>query len=118
MQHTPEDPSLLTAPWWVPDGGMHDLELELHRELSSGHLLYEAEVTAEARCEGCDDVLFRVANRPFRWAVVHLTWLGREERAPWPMTTPLADLAELLTEWADHGCNDTEASPPENASGG
>ncbi|GHJ31314.1 hypothetical protein [Streptomyces hygroscopicus] len=116
MQHMPDDPSLLPAPWWVPDGGMHDLEVELRRELSPGHPLHEAEVTAAARCEGCDDILFRVANRPFPWAVVHLTWKGRKERAPWPMTTPLTSLAELLTEWADHGCNGTEASSPESRS--
>lgn len=108
----PDDPSLLPTPWWVPGGGMHDFELELRRELHPGHPLHGAEVTAAARCEGCDDVLFRVTNRSFSWAVVHLTWTGREERAPWPMTTPLATLAELLTEWADHDCNDAEASSP------
>ncbi|MGW6708590.1 hypothetical protein ACWGDE_27370 [Streptomyces sp. NPDC054956] len=116
MQNTPENPSLLPAPWWVPDGGMHAYEVELHRELSPGHPLYGAEVTAAARCEGCDDVLFGIANRRFPWAVVHLTWAGREERAPWPVTTPLASLAELLTKWVDHGCNDDEASSPPSRS--
>ncbi|MGW5128431.1 hypothetical protein ACWEQ7_31205 [Streptomyces sp. NPDC004069] len=116
MQHMPDDPSLLPAPWWVPDGGMHSFELELHRELPQGHPLHGVKATAVARCEGCDDVLFSVPDRPFPWAVVHLTWTGREERAPWPMTTPLASLAELLTEWADHGCNDDEAASPESCS--
>ncbi|MGW3563341.1 hypothetical protein ACWDSL_05475 [Streptomyces sp. NPDC000941] len=49
-------------------------------------------------------MLFSVTDRPFPWAVVHLTWTGHEERPPWPMTTPLASLADLLTEWADHNC--------------
>ncbi|MFJ3610414.1 hypothetical protein [Streptomyces hydrogenans] len=111
MQHMPDDPSLLPAPWWVPDDGMDGFDLELHRELSHGHPLHGVKATAVARCEGCDDVLFSIANQPFPWAVVHLTWTGREERAPWPMTTPLASLSELLTKWADHGCNvDDEAS--------
>ncbi|MFD7460499.1 MULTISPECIES: hypothetical protein [unclassified Streptomyces] len=97
MQHMPEDPSLLPAPWWVPDdgNGMHGFELELQRELSFGHPLHGAKATAVARCEGCDDVLFSVANRPYPRAVVHLTWTGREERAPWPMTTPFASLADI-----------------------
>ncbi|WP_405874018.1 hypothetical protein OHB11_35835 [Streptomyces zaomyceticus] len=111
MQHMPDDPSLLPAPWWVPDGGMHDFERELRRELSPEHPLHGVKATAVARCEGCDDVLFGVRDRPRPWAVVHLTWTGREERAPWPMTTQLASLADLLTEWADHGCNnENEAS--------
>lgn len=111
MQHMPDNPSLLPAPWWVPDGGMYDFDLELHRELPHGHPLHGVKATAVARCEGCDDVLFSVADQPFPWAVVHLTWTGCEERAPWPVTTPLASLSELLTEWADHGCNgDDEAS--------
>ncbi|MCX4986040.1 hypothetical protein [Streptomyces sp. NBC_00572] len=113
MQHMPDDPSLLPAPWWVLDDGMHDFEIELHRELPLGHPLHGVKASAVARCGGCDDVLFSVADRSFLWAVVHLTWTGREERAPWPMTTPLASLAELLTDWADYGCNDEEISPPE-----
>jgi hypothetical protein len=33
------------------------------------------------RCSACDDVIFRVDDEAF--AVVHLTWSGREEREPW-----------------------------------
>jgi hypothetical protein len=98
------DPSLLPAPWWVPDGGLWMQETELARELAPGHPLHGAGVCAAARCEGCDDVLFRVADRPFPWAVVHLTWTGHEEPAPWPRTTPLTDLADLLARGADHNC--------------
>ncbi|MFG2632118.1 hypothetical protein [Streptomyces sp. NPDC048473] len=36
MQHMPDAPSLLPAPWWVLGGGMHDFELQLHRELPMG----------------------------------------------------------------------------------
>ncbi|WP_200430237.1 hypothetical protein [Streptomyces sp. NE5-10] len=61
---------------------MHAFELELHRELPPGHPLHGVKATAVARCERCDDILFSVANQPFPWAVVHLTWTGREERAP------------------------------------
>ncbi|MEU4896632.1 hypothetical protein AB0B12_14210 [Streptomyces sp. NPDC044780] len=90
---------------------MDGLEAELLRELAPGHQLFDARVSAAARCEGCDDVLFSVANRPFPWAVVHLTWAGRQERSPWPLTTPLANLADLLTHW-DHGCTSAQQSPP------
>ncbi|MEU7262035.1 hypothetical protein AB0B21_40520 [Streptomyces rimosus] len=90
---TPDDPGRLPAPWWVPDDGvLHALEQELRRELPPDHPLYGARVRAAARCEACDDVLFRVTDRSFRWAVVHLTWSGRQEQSPWPRTTPLADL--------------------------
>ncbi|WP_150241939.1 hypothetical protein [Streptomyces albofaciens] len=100
---TPDDPGRLPAPWWVPDGGaLHGLERELHRELPPDHALYGARVRAAARCETCDDDLFRVTDRSFRWAVVHLTWSGRQEQPPWPRTTPLADLEGPLTHHLLH----------------
>ncbi|SHL63819.1 hypothetical protein SAMN05216499_105176 [Actinacidiphila paucisporea] len=75
---------------------MQGLDAELTRELSPSHQLRGATFSATARCEGCDDVLFRVDDRPFPWAVVHLTWSGHDERVPWPVTTPLASLADLV----------------------
>lgn len=100
----PDDLSKLPAPWWVPEGGLEIQELELSRELAPGHMLYGARVSALARCEGCDDVLFSVTDRPFPWAVVHLTWRGSEEPSLWPRTTPVVGLADLLAKRADHGC--------------
>ncbi|MFK8845185.1 hypothetical protein [Streptomyces sp. Ac-502] len=102
MLPSPDDPGLLPAPWWVPDGGLHGLERELHRELPPGHPLYGLRVRAVARCEACDDVLFAVIDRPFRWSVVHLTWSGRQEQPPWPRTTPLVHLNDLLTQHSPH----------------
>ncbi|MFD7667461.1 hypothetical protein [Streptomyces sp. NPDC059788] len=102
MLPTLEDPGRLPAPWWVPDGGLHSLERELHRELPPDHPLYGARVRAAARCEACDDVLFHVTDRALPWAVVHLTWSGRQEQLPWPRTAPLAHLNDLLTQHAPH----------------
>ncbi|MEU6966064.1 hypothetical protein [Streptomyces chrestomyceticus] len=99
---TPDDPGRLPSPWWVPDNGLHSLEQELHRELPPEHLLYGARVHAAARCEACDVVLFRVTDRPLPWAVAHLTWSGRQEQYPWPRTTPLATLNDLLAQHPSH----------------
>lgn len=67
------------------------LEAELHRELSVGHPLFGVRATALARCGHCDDTLFQLPDGTF--AVVHLTWRGSPEPAPWPD-------ADLHLTWA------------------
>lgn len=50
------------------------LVAELHRELPTGHVLVGARVTAIARRDDCDDVLFALDDG--RVAVVHLMFSG------------------------------------------
>lgn len=64
-----------------------NLVAELRREAGPGHVLAGRSVTVVRRCPGCDDVLLRVDDDVF--AVVHLTWGGRQEREPWPRTVIL-----------------------------
>jgi hypothetical protein len=66
---------------------------ELQREIGPGHVLAGRSATVVRRCSSCDDVIFRIDNDAF--AVVHLTWSGREERQPWPMTVTLPSFLAL-----------------------
>ena len=60
---------------------------ELKRELAPTHPLFNQTVAAIARRYDCDDVLFYWGESPGRYAVVHLTWTGKQERWPsWPET--------------------------------
>ena len=71
------------------------LESELARELPTGHVLSGKRATAIAARSDQDDVLFDVTGLGF--AVVHLTWSGRQESSPqWPGTR----LFTSLDEWA------------------
>ena len=53
---------------------------ELQRELPSGHLLCDVPVEVFAWTGGGnDDVLFRHLDKPDRFTIIHLSWLGRTE---------------------------------------
>ena len=71
---------------------------ELRAEVADGHLLSGETVTAIARCQACDDVVFSVeGDHPIWFAIVHLTWRRSREPVPWPATQPLRlPLAESL----------------------
>ena len=71
------------------------LEAELRREVTPGHLLYSADVTALARRNDCDDVLFSL-NGSASVAVVHLSY-GKELEGLWPHT----QLFSSLERWKD-----------------
>jgi hypothetical protein len=54
-------------------------------EIAKGHPLYGVLVRAIAKRQDCDDVLFELLRHLCEYAVVHLTWTGKEEVAPdWP----------------------------------
>jgi hypothetical protein len=79
------------------------LVAELERELDAWHALRGRALQAIARCSGCDDVIFRLAEDD-AFAIVHLTWSGRLEPAPFPRTTllPTFMALELVAEAHRH----------------
>ena len=93
-------------PWKFVDGEIADqMVRELFRELSNGHLLYGANLTALAKRIDCDDVLFELRSEGACLAVVHLTW--RNENDPlWPRT-------KLFDSWDDWVRDDMEPNHKE-----
>jgi len=76
-------------PWYAVSDP--DLVSELQRELVPGHLLFGKDVTAVARRQDRDDVLYALCDGTKRMAVVHLTH-ARESDAKWPSTTIFASI--------------------------
>ena len=60
------------------------LHEELYRELSPQHQLFGVEARAVAVRQDNDDVLFELSGKtaPAVFAVVHLTWSGRQDQHP------------------------------------
>ena len=82
------------APWQpVTD---QSLVVELQKEINSGHVLAGKKVSAIGRRTDSDDVLFQVlgASKPF--AVVHLTWKGKEKSSQWPATSFYSTVEECF----------------------
>lgn len=70
-------------PWRaLPAERAEALLREVQIELSPGHPLYGAKLTAIAVSRLADDVLFLLEDG--RVTNVHLTWRGGAERNPWP----------------------------------
>ena len=96
-------PQRLPEGWFLaPDDMRRRLEAELRVEAAEGHPLYGETMVAIARCEGCDDVLFSIEGEHVRWAIVHLTWSGKPERAPWPRATVLKSFADARQDLIEH----------------
>jgi hypothetical protein len=76
------------------------LEREAAAEIGAGHELDGRTLTAVARCSACDDVIYRVGDDT--WAIVHLSWRGRTEPAPWPRTTRLGSFLALDLAASQH----------------
>jgi len=73
-------------PWQAISRAARDAyELELQIELCPEHMLYGCKATAIGRTSNGDDILFLIHNNPTVLAVVHLTFVGRQEPNPlWP----------------------------------
>ncbi len=67
-------------------------DIELSKEVSSGHILYGINSHAVAYRADNDDILFAVDVESHQYAVVHLTWSGQEEATGFPYTTLYTDL--------------------------
>lgn len=75
------------APWWSTTESpalASGYERELAAELGMDHPLFGLPLSAVAKHDGTDDVLFQLLDGSGRVAVVHLTWARRPEPSPWP----------------------------------
>lgn len=76
------------APWMpVPESSAEVITAELDRELAPSHPLSGRGARVVARRCDKHDVLCTVADDPECVALVHLSWSGKRESPPWPMTT-------------------------------
>src|SRR5580704_2099361 len=84
-------------PWRaLPPERAEALLREVQLELSAGHPLYRADLTAVAVSSLADDVLFRLDDG--RVASVHLTWRRSAEQNPWPSHRIYASLEEWVSQ--------------------
>ena len=82
-------------PWYRMEAGNQNLEKELYAEISKRHILFGKKVKAIARASNKDDALFEIIDGHDKFAVVHLTWAGKEEsNSQYPQT-------RLFKDWVD-----------------
>lgn len=88
--------------WFVPwypierEDERHAMLVELQRELDSTHPLNGVAAIAIARRQDNDDVLFSLEDG--RMAVVHLTWIGKQDKSPFPWTVLYATAEAFVQE--------------------
>lgn len=72
---------------------------ELKKELNKLHVLYGIQLKALARRLDRDDVLFLLLEGTERYAVVHLSWIGKEEKEPqYPLTRLYNNFNDLINK--------------------
>jgi hypothetical protein len=102
MTPTSFDTFSFLEPWTHVRQYASNLEKELHKETTQGHPLYARKVSAIARRNDSDDVLFEVDSPDFRFAVVHLTCTGESEHDPrWPGTELFATFEDWIKNRMD-----------------
>ena len=89
---------------WYPLGPedaerVRAFERELALEVAPGHRLAGIPVEAFGKRDDCEDVLFRLTDGSGRLAVVHLTWTGKRDQPPWPLT----ELFDGEADWVERG---------------
>jgi hypothetical protein len=88
-------------PWFRPDAEhAQAFEREVSAEVAPGHELHGLTLHTVAKCEGCDDVVFRASDDTF--AVVRLTWTRKQETPPWPRTTRLGGFIAVEAAMDQH----------------
>jgi hypothetical protein len=90
-------------PWFRLEGeSARTFEQEAATEIAAGHELHGLALTAVAKCEGCDSVVFRASDSTF--AIVHLSWIRKPEAPPWPRTTRLGGFiaVEMAMDQHEH----------------
>jgi len=89
-------------PWRrAEDDSVGTFEDEAAAEIADGHELYGLALTAIAKCEGCDSVVYRASDGTF--AIVLLSWTHQRETPPWPRTTRLGGFIALESAMDQHG---------------
>lgn len=88
----------LLTPWMPIDPDLSErYEDEYAAEIGKAHPLYGVPSKAVAYRVDCDDVLFKLLRHLCEYAVVHLSWSGREESDPgWPKCHIYADTEDLI----------------------
>ena len=72
-----------------------DLTMQLQKEVNKDHILFGKTVKTLARRQDNDDVLFKIDEMDFQYAVVHLTWSQKYQiDSRYPTTT-------LYKNWLD-----------------
>ena len=88
----------IVAPWKPILRNQQEFSLELSGEVGPGHPLFGKQVQALARPFDNDDVLFAILETK-QYAVVHLTWSGKQEpHSLFPGTFIFSTLNEWVTE--------------------
>ncbi|MBP2655185.1 MAG: hypothetical protein H6Q73_2754 [Firmicutes bacterium] len=83
--------------WLALDNNKDFFKQELYRELCEEHILYGIQVKELARREDRDDVLFLLLDSSNRYAVVHLTWTGKEEKNSYfPATRLYSNFTDVI----------------------
>lgn len=92
-----------TIPWkdpWLSLEGMMEvqagLDAALAEEISSDHVLAGRAAHAIGRRRDNDDVIYVLDGGGPEYAVVHLTWCGRQTSPDWPATVMLPDVAAVV----------------------
>ena len=70
---------------------------EIEKEINSNHVLYGRKSIPIAIKEDDDDVIFKISDGSY--ALVHLTWSGKQEKDErFPFTEIFSNLKDLLNE--------------------
>ncbi|MEW5820946.1 MAG: hypothetical protein AB1782_12210 [Cyanobacteriota bacterium] len=86
MSNLSEDNYIWKEPWYCVDEFGDAFARALHREIGNiKHPLYNIKAKAIARRTDCDDVLFKLYDYEYDFAVVHLTYCtNKETDHNWP----------------------------------
>lgn len=74
----------------LKNGLLTELKKEVHRK----HPLYRLKAEVIGQRQDNDDVLIKLEDG--RIAVVHLTWAGKREHGPWPITDIYEDRKDFI----------------------
>ena len=89
----------LKKPWIYIESELEKYNLikELKNEMNSNHVLFDKNSIPIAKREDNDDVIYKISD--YYFAIVHLTWSGKQEKnGRFPYTEIFSSLKDLLDE--------------------